>query len=421
MFLPIGDDQDHERTPWVNRALLAANAVVFLVACLPRPTRPIVERYALNPGAFQPFQLLTHLFLHGDAIHLLGNLLFLWIFGRLVEERLGSAGYAGLYLAAGLGAVGLHVLADGRPGPLLGSSGAISGAIGACLVFCPRAQVKVLYWFFFTGGTALLGITLWALLWVVEQVFFASQGMGSTAYWAHLGGFGTGYILAWGIREIAARRLRTREAPLEPRISRRPFATAADDDAAFLDDSIDAYAVVCLEDPPPGVPASGVVARRLPRAEAEARRKELGTPAALIADQPANHLPPPRPVESASWDDRMLRVRMGPDMVPLPWMSAGLVVDAELGTERFLDVYVSRTTAFRVPARPGVILTQVDPARRTEEGATLESLAKAFEARRGAPCAGGRFADAASFDDYVFRAWHLSRAGKPVHRTGATA
>ncbi len=420
MFLPIGDDQEHERTPWVNRVLLAANVVVFLLACLPNPSKPVLARYALNPGAFEPLQLLTHLFLHGDAIHLLGNLLFLWIFGRLVEERLGSPGYAGLYFASGLGAVGLHVLAQPGPAYLLGSSGAISGAIGACLVFCPRAHVKVLYWFFFTGGTALLGITLWALLWVVEQVFFASRGMGSTAYWAHLGGFGTGFSLAWVIREVAARRLKPREAPLEPRVSRRSFSTTADDDAVFLDDSIDAYAVVCLESPSAGAPASGVLARGLPRAEAESRRKEWGAAAALIADQAANFPSTPRPVDSVSWDDRLVRFRVGPDMVPVPWTAAGLVVVADLGTERFLDVYVSRTSAFRIPARPGVSLTQVDPARRTEEASTVDGLAKAFEMRRGAACAGGRFADAASFEDYVFRAWHLSRAGKPVHRVEAT-
>lgn len=419
MFLPVGDDQDHDRRPWVNRALLAANAAVFVLVCLPHPSRATVERWALNPVDFRPIQLLTALFLHGDAIHVLGNLLFLWIFGRLVEERLGAVGYAALFLASGLGADGLHLLVDRSPAPSLGSSGAISGAIGACLVFCPRANIKVLYWFFFTGGTAQVPVTLWALLWVVEQVFFASQGMGSTAYWAHLGGFATGFSLAWVIREVAARRIKPREAPLEPRAreTRRPFATASDDDPVFLDDAIDAYAVVCLETPPPGAPPSGVLARGLPRAEAEARRKDCGTAAALIADQAANHPPSPRPVDSVSWDDRVVRFRAGPDILPLPWASIGLVVLAELGTERFLDVYVSRTSAFRVPGRPGVSLTQVDPGRRAETASTIEGLAKAFEERRGSPCAGGRFADATSYGDYVFRAWHLVRAGRPVGRT----
>ena len=417
MFLPIGDDQDHDRVPWVNRALLAANVAVFLLACLPHPQPATVEAWALNSVDPRPVQWITHLFLHADAIHLLGNLLFLWIFGRLVEERLGAPGYAALYLASGLGAAGLHLAVVPGEARLLGSSGAISGALGACLVFCPRAHVKVLYWIFIAAGTSFVPITLWGLLWVVEQVFFASRGMGAVAYWAHLGGFATGFSAAWVIREIAGRRLRRREAPLESRDTRRPFGAAApDDDVAFLDDAIDAYAVVYLDAPPAGAPASGVVLRARPRAEAEARRTSLGAPAALIADQAANHPAAPREVESASWDDRLVRLRAGTDAIPLPWSSIALAVQGELGGRTFLDLFASRTAAYRVIGKPGVILTRIDPARRLEASAALDDLARAVEERRGVPCAGGRFADEASYADYVFRAWHLARAGRPVAR-----
>jgi membrane associated rhomboid family serine protease len=417
VFLPIGDDQDHDRAPWVNRALLASNTAVFLLACLPHPEPATVEAWALNPADPRPVQWLTHLFLHGDAIHLLGNLLFLWIFGRLVEERLGAPGYAALYLASGLGAAGLHLAVISGEARLLGSSGAISGALGACLVFCPRAHVKVLYWIFIAAGTSFVPITLWGLLWIVEQVFFASRGGGGIAYWAHLGGFATGFSAAWVIREIAARRLRRPEVPLESRDTRRPFAAAsADDDMAFLDDAIDAYAVVYLDAPPPGAPPSGVVVRATPRAQAEARRTSLGAPAALIADQAANHPAAAREVESAGWDDRLLRLRAGPDVIPLPWSSIALAVQGELGGRTFLDLFASRTAAYRVVAKPGVILTRIDPARRLEAPASLEELAKALEERRGVPCAGGRFPEDAAYADYVFRAWHLARAGRPVAR-----
>jgi membrane associated rhomboid family serine protease len=412
VFLPIGDDQDHDRTPWVNRALLAANAAVFLLAS-PR----VVREFALTPGHLQPLQFLTHLFLHVDLWHVAGNLVFLWTFGRLVEERLGSPGYAGLYLLSGLGSASLHLLAERNPGPVVGASGAVAGMIGACLVFCPRAHVKVLYWFFFVG-VAQVAISVWALLWVASQVLFAAIGKGTTAYWGHLGGFGAGFAAAWVLRELAARRIRRRGPPLEPRERdvRRPFKLTEDDDPVFLDDSVDAFAVVYLEAPPEGAPRTGVLARRLPRAEADLRRRELGTSAALIADQPANDPPVPQPVDSASWDDRMVRFRVGADVVPLPWSSIGLVVDAAVGAERFLDVFVSRTRTYRVPARLGVGLTRVDPARRQEETATLEELAKAFEERRGMACAGGRFDDPRPYADYVFRAWHLARAGRAVHR-----
>ena len=412
MFLPIGDDQEHERTHWVNRALLAANVAAFILAS-PRAVREL----ALTPDALHPIQFFTHLFLHGGLWHVAGNMVFLWTFGRLVEERLGSPGYAGLYLLCGLGSAGLHLLAERNPAPVIGASGAVAGMIGACLVFCPRAHVKVLYWFFIVGVVQ-VAITLWALLWVASQILLMGMGDGGTAYWGHLGGFGTGFAAAWVIREIAARRIRRRGPPLEPREreTRRPFRLTEDDEPVFLDDSIDAFAVVYLDAPPEGAPRTGVLARRLPRAEADLRRRALGTSAALIADQPANDPPVPQPVDSASWDERMIRFRVGVEVVPLPWSSIGLVVDAALGTERFLDVFVSRTRTYRVPARLGVGLTRVDPTGRQEETVTLEELAKDFEERRGTSRAGGRFDDPGQYADYVFRAWHLARAGRAVNR-----
>lgn len=417
MFIPIGDDQEHERTPWVNRALLAANAVVFVLACLPHPSPRVIADFALNPAALRPVQFLTHLFLHVDLWHVAGNLVFLWTFGRLVEERLGSPGHAALYLFSGLGSAALHLIAEPDPAPALGASGAVAGMIGACLVFCPRARVKVLYWFFIVG-VAEVALSLWALLWVASQVLMAGLGRGATAYWGHLGGFATGYATAWILREIAARRIKPRGAPLEPRERevRRPFQAGEDDDAVFLDDTIDAFAVVYLEAPPEGAPKSGVLARRLPRADADAKRRELGVPAALIADQPANDPPAVKEVESASWDERLIRFRTGPDVVPLPWTAPCLVIEAAIGDARFLDVYVTRSAAYRLPGRPGIGLTRVDPARRQEEASTLEGLARVFEERRGAPCAGGRFEDPGQYADYVFRAWHLARAGRPVNR-----
>jgi membrane associated rhomboid family serine protease len=100
--------------------------------------------------------------------------------------------------------------------PSIGSSGAVSGAIAAVLVFCPRAHIKVVYWFFLVG-TAMIPVTFWVLLWIIEQAFFASQSVCNVNYWAHLGGFGTGFAATWLIREIAGRFRKPREAPLEPR------------------------------------------------------------------------------------------------------------------------------------------------------------------------------------------------------------
>lgn len=410
MFLPIGDDQDHERTPWVTRALIAANAAVFLLICMPQPSMALLLRHGLNPAALRPEQFFTHLFLHLDLFHLLGNLLFLWIFGRLVEERLGSPGMALLYLGSGLGSAGLHLWLERPPGVAAGASGAVSGMIGACLIFCPRARIKVVYWFFLIG-TALVPVAVWALVWAGLQIL-GSMGRSSTAYWGHLGCFAAGAAAAWAIRELAARRGRRREPPLESRDPRRAFAAVSDDEDVFLDASVDAFALVYLEEIPEGAARTGVVARGLPRTAADALRKELRAPAALIADQEANHPPAPKAVDAASWDGRVLRLRVGTEVATLPWGAPALVVDARVGESRFIDVLLTRTAAFRIPEKPGVGLTRVDPERRQEEASTLGGLAKAFEERRAV--AGGDFEDEASYADYVFRAWHLARAGRPV-------
>jgi membrane associated rhomboid family serine protease len=420
VFLPIGDDQDHDHAPWTNRVLIAANIAAFVLFCLPHPKPDILERFALHPGNLDPVQLITHMFLHGSIIHLLGNLLFLWIFGRLVEERLGALGWAGFYLLSGLGsaATDLVVAAHGDI-PSIGSSGAVSGAIAAVLVFCPRANIKVIYWFFFVGMT-MIPVGFWVLLWIIEQAFFASQDIGNVNYWAHLGGFGTGFAAAWLLRELAARLRKPREAPLEPRGAadlaepRRPFGAAADDELP-LDDAVDAYALVYLDAPPadadPRVRATGVLLRNRPRAEAEERRRSVpGT--ALVADQAANHAAAAKPAESVSWDDRSFRVRIGPESHPVAWSAPRLVVLAEVGPRRFLDVFLSRTLAFRIEAKPGIGLTRVDPKARAEQAASLDDLARAFEERRGVSNGTGRFDDPALYDDYLFRAWNLARAGR---------
>ncbi len=460
-MLPIGDDQDHERAPVVNGVLLGANAVAFVVFCLPHPRPGVLEAGGLVPADLDPVTLLTHMFLHANLFHLLGNMIFLWIFGRLAEERLGHSGYALFYLVSGLAAAFLHVATAEDPSvPLIGSSGAVSGAIGACIVFCPRANVKMLFWFLMVG-TFMIPVTLWALLWFVEQAYFASRGMGGTSYYAHLGGFAAGAAIAW-LTALLARFLRPRRAaPLEPRDAaslmepRRAFGPVADDaDPAFLDDSIDAYAVVTLEDAVPealkiaGLAAAatgsaaeavaarlqatrGVVLRNVPRAAAEQARRQLqaeGIGVALVADQPANHPPAPAIIDAASWDDRVLRLRIGNQVVTVSWPSPFLAVAARAGGPAFVDLFLTRKTAYRVQRRPGVALTRVDARRRSEEAVDLSGLARDLERLRGG--AGNdegvrllaqrgeeavpAYSDASSYDDYLFRTYHLARAGNPV-------
>lgn len=143
--------------------------------------------------------VLFSMFLHGDWLHLASNMLFLWIFGDNVEDRLGHLGYAAFYLLAGVVATSAHVLAQvNSTVPLIGASGAVAGVMGAYLVWFPRARIRTLI---------LLGwIPLWPRIpavvflgiWFVLQFLTGSQS--EVAWVAHVGGFAFGVTAAWFVR-----------------------------------------------------------------------------------------------------------------------------------------------------------------------------------------------------------------------------
>src|SRR5438552_4740974 len=148
MFLPIGDDQEHERSPFITYSLIAANILAFLLFCaVPERLAAAIEVAAFVPARPRPLTLLTSMFLHADLLHLGGNMVFLWIFGRLTEERIGRFAFALFFPVCGIAASFLHAATTPIPeAPILGASGAVSGAVGAALILCPRAKIKVLYW-----------------------------------------------------------------------------------------------------------------------------------------------------------------------------------------------------------------------------------------------------------------------------------
>ncbi len=185
--------------------LIAANVAMYLATF---PLMPGGEylwaRLALYPLAVVNGELVTgllsHMFLHAGLLHLVGNMLFLWIFGDNLEDQMGRRAFLGFYLAAGLAAAGLQILADPlSPVPMVGASGAIAGVMGGYLLMFPRARVDVLAIFiiFFKVFT----LPAWAMLgmWFALQLFggFTSIGAeGGVAYWAHAGGFVGGVLLA---------------------------------------------------------------------------------------------------------------------------------------------------------------------------------------------------------------------------------
>ncbi len=463
MFIPIGDDNPRERTPYVNFFLLAANAAVFLLFCLPEPGPEIIAAYALTPANFEPHALLTHMFLHAGFLHLLGNMLFLWIFGDNVEDKLGHAGYALFYLSCGAGAAFLQIATTDRPEfPMLGASGAISGVIGAYVVFFPHHNVKMLVWFFVFVRIFLVPAVYWIGIWFLEQVFFASIDMGGgVAYMAHIGGFASGAAVA-AVGRLAASALRPMtRVPVEIRKpsrgapSRHPFITIEGDAGIdFIVEPADRYAVLRLTDELRDVgriaettaavtgenPRSvarrleatrGMIARGLPRAQAERIQRDLhvhGQASALVAEIRANAPPPPTAVASASWDDRRIRLSSGDEVHAFPWTAPFLYIGARLGGAAFIDIFVNRRTAFRVGE--GASFTEVDPLRRRETSVNLEDFADAIlKNRSGAALNDGvrllahrgswgwlAFKNAADHDDYVFWMYDLILSRIPVHR-----
>jgi membrane associated rhomboid family serine protease len=142
------------------------------------------------------------MFLHGGWLHIAGNMLFLWIFGNNVEDRLGHVVYPLFYVLGGLAASGLQLAFDARSTiPSLGASGAIGAVLGAYAVIFPHARVTTLVIFFFITVIEIRAVFVLAG-WFLLQVFsgvgqLGTELNGGVAYWAHIGGFAFGAIVAW--------------------------------------------------------------------------------------------------------------------------------------------------------------------------------------------------------------------------------
>jgi membrane associated rhomboid family serine protease len=244
MIFPIGDDNtDRHLSPLVTYVLIAANVLVFFffqgggsnaeftyaLATVPeeivtgrdlatsdRVVRDPLTGNPLRIPGLQPtpvpvyLTLLTAIFMHGGLMHLLGNMLYLWIFGDNVEARLGHVRYLLFYLAGGLLASLAHVFATvgfgGNPLiPSLGASGAISAVLGAYLLLFPHKRVRVIMFRMLTEVPAIVAIGLWFLFQLVSGIGMLGAGAqeGGVAYAAHIGGFVAGLVL---IKAFAAGR-----------------------------------------------------------------------------------------------------------------------------------------------------------------------------------------------------------------------
>jgi membrane associated rhomboid family serine protease len=205
-MLPIGDDNSARRiTPIVTYVLIALNVLVFFLEL--NNGEAFIERWAFIPSRFQSdpvgdiVTLFTSMFMHAGWAHLLGNMLYLWIFGDNVEDRLGHALYFVFYILCGLAATFAQMaISLGSSVANVGASGAIAGVLGAYLVMFPRGRVNVLLGRFVTPMSAIIVIGLWFLLQIFSQInVFAAgpQEGGGVAYMAHIGGFVAGVVLTF--------------------------------------------------------------------------------------------------------------------------------------------------------------------------------------------------------------------------------
>jgi membrane associated rhomboid family serine protease len=245
-MLPLKDVNPTTRTAWVTIGLIVLNVVIFLLweptfqsqakqetfffcrAEIPYEvshTTSLAQggagaRHAIaqdyGPKAAAPLQrylqqqcpnknwllsILVAMFLHGGWLHIAGNMLYLWIFGNNVEDRLGALPYLAFYLLGGIAASALELaFGPNSTVPTLGASGAIAAVLGGYIVLFPKARVKTLVFFFFITwielpASVVLGV--WFVLQLFSGVGSVGGQMSDVAYWAHVGGFVFGLAVAW--------------------------------------------------------------------------------------------------------------------------------------------------------------------------------------------------------------------------------
>ncbi len=214
-MIPIQDDNPLVRAPLLTYAVMVLCALIFLwqLTLGGEGFRRAVFAFGVIPAVLSgraalppelalipaPLTIFTSMFLHGGIMHLLGNLLFLWIFSDNVEDRLGRWRFALFYLCCGIGAALAQVLPEpGSEIPMIGASGAISGVLGAYMIMYPHAQVRVVIPVFFVLQVvrlpALLVLGFWFLIQLLSSLL-AQPGTGGVAFRAHIGGFVAGLIL----------------------------------------------------------------------------------------------------------------------------------------------------------------------------------------------------------------------------------
>lgn len=220
-MMPIGDDNTgNTLKPYINYALIAINVLVFIffqrlgsdeaftLSYAAVPQEIITGKDIIGPNGLLATPIpvwetiFTAMFMHGSIAHISGNMLYLWIFGDNLENRMGHLRYLIFYLVCGVLATLSHVYLSDALGkdtliPSLGASGAISGVLGGYLLLFPRNKVRVLAFRYVMTVPAIVSLGIWILLQIISGMsMFGGEGsQGGVAYAAHIGGFIAGLVL----------------------------------------------------------------------------------------------------------------------------------------------------------------------------------------------------------------------------------
>lgn len=204
MLIPIRTDYRFKKIPWVNYSIIAANVLLFLMGA--NGSTPhglaVISPYMLDPHSPSIEQFFTSVFLHANLAHLLGNMLFLWVFGNAINDKFGHVGYLAFYLGGGiLAGVGYLLLAGNAP--VLGASGAIAAVCGAYLILLPRTNITFILWMFLIIPLSVPSLYAIALQFAFEIMMTVSgwsgPASGGVAYAAHASGYLFGMVVAMAL------------------------------------------------------------------------------------------------------------------------------------------------------------------------------------------------------------------------------
>ncbi len=209
-MIPIRDSPRRKTNPIITKTLIFINVIVYLGAFFLGVSQiTMIKSFGLIPLEITqqilmdtpltipaPYKLITSLFVHGGFFHLAGNMLFLWIFGDNVEDYLGKIKFLLLYLGGGIVASWIQIaFIPESTVPMVGASGAISCIMGAYLVLFPKARVDLMV-FFFLPVVIPVPASFFLFFWFLSQLLQMLSGVPGIGWWAHIGGFGIGWLVA---------------------------------------------------------------------------------------------------------------------------------------------------------------------------------------------------------------------------------